>query len=98
MWGATLGLGILSYVPFASYHVLVAWMFFSGSARAGFLMGLVYGTGRTAASLVPAVIAARNPERSMTTATGALTNQQFHRGLQVGLLFVVAAVLAVGRI
>ena len=89
LWGATLGIGVLSYVPFASYHVLVVWMILSGSIEAGLLLGLGYGAGRALGSLVPAIVASRDVGRGMETASWALRNTSVNKGLQLALLFAL---------
>jgi hypothetical protein len=95
LWGATLGAGFLSYVPFASYHVLLVWLLLSGGPASGAVIGGLYGAGRVLASLGPAVMAARKPDESKVRAEAALTREQLSRGVQVAMLFGVAASLIV---
>jgi len=90
LWGGTLGLGVLSYVPFASYHLFLVWLLLSRSAAVGLGMGLAYGLGRWIGSAIPAMAAARSPEQAMSKGSIALTNNQGHRTIQVGLLLVAA--------
>jgi hypothetical protein len=95
LWGAVLGVGMLSYVPFASYHVFLTCVFLSGSADAGALLGALYGLGRALASVVPAIVAARNPSRRRDLAAVALDHESLLRGTQVAALFGMTIVFAV---
>jgi hypothetical protein len=97
LWGAALGVGVISYVPFASYHVLLVWMLASGGAVAGAVMGAAYGVGRGLASLAPAVAAARRPGRLLAVAGGALGRHGAYQAIQtLALSGIVVAVLAFG--
>ncbi len=46
VFGGTVGLGIVTRVPFASLPILFAWLFVSGNVMYGVLAGLVYGAAR----------------------------------------------------
>jgi hypothetical protein len=96
LWGSTLGLGLVSYIPFVSYHVFLVGMLLSGGPAAGAVFGVLYGVGRALASLVPAVGAARHPEQSRDRASAALDNERIHRGLQLTSLFALTVALGVG--
>jgi hypothetical protein len=96
LWGSTLGLGVVSYIPFVSYHVFLVCMLLSGGAAAGAFFGILYGVGRSLASLVPAIGAARHPEQQRDRAAAALDREKLHRGLQLTLLFVLAIALGLG--
>jgi hypothetical protein len=97
LWGATLGVGVFSYVPFASYHVLLLWMVLSGSPVTGGAMGILYGVGRGLGALVPAVVAGRRTGQLVAIAAGPLGNQETYRATQiVGLTGTVVTVLMLG--
>jgi hypothetical protein len=96
LWGATLGLGVVSYIPFVSYHVFLVCMLLSGGAVEGAMFGVLYGAGRSLASLVPAIGAARHPEQMRDRAAAALDRETLHRGLQLTSLFALTIALALG--
>jgi hypothetical protein len=96
LWGATLGLGIVSYIPFVSYHVFIACMLLSGGLAQGAAFGILYGAGRTLASLLPAIGAARHPDQFRDRAAAALDRERLHRGLQLTSLFALAVALGLG--
>lgn len=96
LWGSTLGLGIVSYIPFVSYHVFLACMLLSGGAVEGAVFGVLYGVGRSLASLVPAIGAARHPHQMRDRAAAALDRETLHRGVQLTSLFVLMIALTLG--
>lgn len=53
-YGVVLGAGIFTYIPFASFYLLLAWELFGGAAslQAAVLLGMIYGFARG----LPAVI------------------------------------------
>lgn len=96
LWGAVLGVGVVSYIPFVSYHVLLVCLLLAGGPADGAILGALYGLGRSAASIVPAMAAARHPDRRRNLAGAALDHEDLHRGVQVAALFALTVVLAVG--
>ncbi len=92
MWGGALGVGVLSYIPFASYHVLLIWMFLSGSVLAGIQAGFAYGLGRFLGSVIPGVKMSRHPEATMAFGTLAMSHEEVYRMFQVALLIVVGVI------
>jgi hypothetical protein len=96
LWGSTLGLGLVSYIPFVTYHVFLVCMLLSGGPVAGAVFGAVYGLGRCLASLVPAIGAARHPDQLRDRAAAALDREPLHRGLQLSSLFALTIALGLG--
>ena len=96
LWGATLGLGVVSYVPFVSYHVFLVCMFLSGGPVEGATFGLLYAVGRALASLLPAIGASRHPEARRDRAAVALDRERLYRGVQVASLFGLVVAMGLG--
>ena len=48
IFGSTVGLGVFTRIPYASFPILLAWLFVSGNVIYGALAGLVYGVCRAA--------------------------------------------------
>lgn len=48
VWGALVGAGVFTRVPFAALPVLAAWLFISGDIVYGVLAGAMYGVTRAA--------------------------------------------------
>lgn len=46
VFGGTVGLGVVTRVPYASFPILLAWLFVSGNVGVGLASGLVYGALR----------------------------------------------------
>jgi len=55
IWGVCLGSGVLVYMPYAAFYGLMAWLFVSGEALSGLLLGSAYGLGRSCPVLVRAL-------------------------------------------
>jgi hypothetical protein len=54
MFGATIGVGVLTRAPFASFHAMLAWQAVMGSMGLGALMGMAYGVARASAPIISA--------------------------------------------
>ena len=54
MFGATIGVGVLTRAPFASFHAMLAWQAVMGSIGLGALMGIAYGVARASAPIITA--------------------------------------------
>jgi hypothetical protein len=91
LWGITLGVGFLTFVPFASFYVYVLWLLYSGSVVLGMGMGAAYGIGRAIGSVGPAVAIAI--KGNLSPATVLLDKEAIWRGGQVAVLLTVSAVL-----
>lgn len=48
IFGGTVGFGVFTRVPYASFPILLGWLFVSGSVWYGLGAGLVYGVSRAA--------------------------------------------------
>ncbi|MEX1254985.1 MAG: hypothetical protein WEE64_11665 [Dehalococcoidia bacterium] len=46
IFGGTVGFGVFTRVPYASFPIMLAWLFVSGNVVYGALAGLVYGATR----------------------------------------------------
>ncbi len=46
IFGGTVGFGVFTRVPYASFPILLAWLFVSGNVAYGLAAGLVYGVAR----------------------------------------------------
>jgi hypothetical protein len=46
IFGGTVGLGIFTRIPYASFPILLAWMFVSGNVLYAALAGTIYGIAR----------------------------------------------------
>lgn len=46
IFGGTVGFGVFTRVPYASFPILVAWLFVSGNAVYGLAAGAIYGAAR----------------------------------------------------
>jgi hypothetical protein len=48
VFGGAVGFGVFTRIPYASFPILLAWLFISGNVVYGALAGLVYGVCRAA--------------------------------------------------
>lgn len=48
IFGGTVGFGVFTRVPYASFPIMLAWLLISGNVIYGALVGLVYGVCRAA--------------------------------------------------
>jgi hypothetical protein len=48
IFGGTVGFGVFTRVPYATFPILLGWLFVSGNVLIGLLAGLVYGILRAA--------------------------------------------------
>jgi hypothetical protein len=46
IFGGTVGFGVFTRIPYASFPILLGWLFVSGNVLYGVIAGLVYGTCR----------------------------------------------------
>ncbi|MDZ4278894.1 MAG: hypothetical protein U1B78_07125, partial [Dehalococcoidia bacterium] len=46
VFGGTVGFGVFTRVPYASFPIMLAWLFVSGNVLYGVLAGVVYGLTR----------------------------------------------------
>ena len=46
IFGSTVGFGVFTRVPYASFPILLGWLFVSGNVIYGIIVGLVYGIAR----------------------------------------------------
>ncbi len=60
LYGYTLGAGVFTFIPYASFYVLFAWYLLAGDLWVGFLLGSVYGLARGGFVLTGGIVQMRD--------------------------------------
>ena len=59
LYGYTLGAGVFTFIPYASFYVLLAWYLLAGDIWTGLLLGAVYGLARGVFVLTGGIVQGR---------------------------------------
>ncbi|HMA36922.1 MAG TPA: hypothetical protein VKY74_20880 [Chloroflexia bacterium] len=93
-FGLVIGTGVLTFIPFTSFYLLLAWEVLTASPAAGALLGGLYGLARA----LPVLLGGLSMRRGTSVATLHLNilgaTPQIHR-VSSGVLLLGAAILII---
>ncbi|PZR99176.1 MAG: hypothetical protein DLM69_07670 [Candidatus Chloroheliales bacterium] len=92
LYGYTLGAGVFTFIPYASFYVLLGWYLLAGDLATGILLGALYGLARGVFVLTGGLVEMRG--RSLIQFNSWLLDRKWQLKLVNGAyLFFIAAFL-----
>jgi len=92
LYGYTLGAGVFTFIPYASFYVLLGWYLLAGDIWIGILLGALYGLARGVFVLAGGLVEMRG--RSLIQFNSWLLDRKWQLKLVNGAyLFFIAAFL-----